>query len=312
MDGTEFQTDVLLSRLEIGGKRLIQGTVRDITGRKAAELMIAKTNAETALNILQQTQESLVQAEKMAALGGLVAGIAHEINTPVGIILMSATHLEAETDKASERYSQGELSGDELEGYFDTARQSVRLMTINSQRAADLIHSFKQVAVDQTSGERRKFELKSYIEEILLSLLPQLKRTAIKTTLECPENLIVDTYPGALSQILTNFIMNSLQHAYQPDQVGMLSIRVTLLSDDNISLVVSDNGQGIPPELQAKIFEPFFTTRRGKGGTGLGLHIVYNNVRQILKGSLQMHSVLAQGTTFTLYFPRVCPHTMPI
>jgi C4-dicarboxylate-specific signal transduction histidine kinase len=187
---------------------------------RTAELTIAKTDAESAFNTLKQTQDNLVQSEKMASLGGLVAGIAHEINTPVGVILMSSTYLETETDKVASRYSQGELSGDELEGYFDTARQSARLMTINSQRAADLIYSFKQVAVDQTGGERREFELKSYIEEVLLSLNPKLKRTAITTTLECPEGLLVDSYPGALSQILTNFIVNSLRHAYQPDQAG--------------------------------------------------------------------------------------------
>ncbi len=289
------------------GRDLLEQTV--IT--RTAELMIAKTDAEVALNTLQQTQGSLVEAEKMAALGGLVAGISHEINTPIGVILMSSTHLELETGKASERYSQGELSGDELEAYFDTASQSTRLMTINSQRAADLIYSFKQVAVDQTSGERREFELKCYIEEVLLSLHPKLKRTAISMTLECPENLIVDSYPGALSQILTNLIINSLRHAYQPDQAGKLNIRVTLLADDNIKLVYSDDGQGIPPELQSKIFDPFFTTQRGKGGSGLGLHIVYNTVRQTLKGKLQMHSAFAQGTMFTIHFPRVCPYTMP-
>ncbi|TAN70944.1 MAG: HAMP domain-containing protein [Methylobacter sp.] len=277
---------------------------------RTAELTIAKNDAETALNTLQQAQGSLVQAEKMAALGGLVAGISHEINTPVGVILMSSTHLKTETDKVSERYNQGELSGDELEGYFETARQAVRLMIINSQRAAELINSFKQVAVDQTSGERREFELKSYIEEILLSLRPKFKRTDIGITLECPENLIVDNYPGALSQILTNFITNSLQHAYQPGQAGKLNIRVTLLPDDNIRLVYSDDGQGIPEELQSKIFDPFFTTQRGSGGSGLGLHIVYNIIHQTLKGRLQMHSALAQGTTFTLHFPRVCPNTI--
>lgn len=274
---------------------------------RTAELMIAKNEAEIAFNSLKQTQDTLVQSEKMAALGGLVAGIAHEINTPVGVILMSSTHLESETDKVSSRYQQGELSGDELESYFDIARQSVRLMTINSQRAAELINSFKQVAVDQTGGERREFDLKGYIEEIILSLLPKLKRTAISMTLDCPESLTVDSYPGALSQILTNFIINSLQHAYQPDQVGRLNIRVTLLPDDNIRLIYSDDGKGILPELQSKIFDPFFTTQRGNGGSGLGLHIVYNVVYQTLKGRLQMHSAFAQGTMFTLHFPRVCP-----
>lgn len=274
---------------------------------RTAELMIAKNDAETAFNSLKQTQDTLVQSEKMAALGGLVAGIAHEINTPVGVILMSSTHLEAETDKVSCRYQQGELSGGELESYFDTARQSVRLMTINSQRAAELINSFKQVAVDQTGGERREFDLKSYIEEVVLSLHPKLKRTAISIIPDCPEGLTVDSYPGALSQILTNFIVNSLQHAYQPDQAGRLNIRVTLLSDDTIRLIYSDDGKGVPPELQSKIFDPFFTTQRGNGGSGLGLHIVYNAVYQTLKGRLQMHSAFAQGTMFTLHFPRVCP-----
>lgn len=276
---------------------------------RTAELMIAKTDAESGLKNLQHAQENLVQSEKMAALGGLVAGIAHEINTPVGVILMSATYLKAETDKISSRYNQGELSGDELEAYFDSARQSAQLMTINSQRAADLIYSFKQVAVDQAGGDRREFELKSYIEEILLSLHPKLRRTAISVTLDCPENLLVDSYPGALSQILTNLIINSLRHAYQPDQAGRLSIRVTLLADDNVRLIYSDDGQGIPSELQSKIFDPFFTTQRGNGGSGLGLHIVYNVVHQTLKGRLQMHSAHAQGTMFTLHFPRVCPQT---
>ncbi len=281
-------------------------TLEQTVAARTAELTVAKTDAEEALSTLQQAQEGLVRAEKMASLGGLVAGIAHEINTPVGVILMSSTHLEKETDKVAERYRQGELSGDELEAYFETARQSVRLMTINSQRAADLIYSFKQVSVDRTSGERREFELKSYIEEILLSLLPKLKRTAIKMTLECPENLFVDSYPGALSQVLTNFIVNSLQHAYQPVQAGMLTIRVTLLADGDIKLVYSDDGRGMAEDVQAKIFDPFFTTQRGKGGSGLGLHIVYNIVHQTLNGRLQVQSAVAEGTVFTLYFPRVC------
>lgn len=285
------------------GRDLLEQTVTIRT----AELTIAKTDAENAYNTLKQTQDNLVQSEKMAALGGLVAGIAHEINTPVGVILMSATYLKAETDKISDRYNQGELSGDELEAYFDGARQSAQLITINSQRAADLIVSFKQVSVDQAGGERREFELKSYIEEILLSLHPKLKRTAISVTLDCPENLLVDSYPGALSQILTNFIVNSLQHAYQPNQPGKLHVSAALLPDDTIRLIYSDDGQGIPPELQAKVFDPFFTTQRGNGGSGLGLHIVYNTVQQTLKGKLQMHSAYAQGTMFTLHFPRVCP-----
>jgi signal transduction histidine kinase len=270
-----------------------------------AALLIAKNQAENALKLLQQTQEELVQAEKMAALGGLVAGIAHEINTPIGISLSSATHLNAETLKVARLYQENELGGDELESYFDTAQQSCTLLTINSQRAADLINSFKQVAVDQSSGKQREFNLKNYIEEILLSLRPQLKKTAVTVELSCPEHLKVKGYPGAVSQVLTNFLLNSLIHAYEPNQKGVVSIQIQLLETDEVELIYSDDGKGIAQEVQSKIFEPFFTTRRGQGGSGLGLHIVYNLVRQTLKGHLQMSSLLGQGTTFRLRFARV-------
>jgi C4-dicarboxylate-specific signal transduction histidine kinase len=271
---------------------------------RTLELSVAKVSAEEALNQLKTTQDSLVQSEKMAALGGLVAGIAHEINTPVGITLTSATHLSAKTEKIAKLYEQGELDGDELETYFKVAQQSTQLMTINSQRAADLIHSFKQVAVDQTSGERREFDLKNYIEEVLLSLRPTLKKATIKILLNCPENLIINSYAGAISQILTNFVMNSLIHGYEPNQSGVLSIAVASLDSDMIELTYSDDGKGIPEELQAQIFDPFFTTRRGNGGSGLGLHVVYNLVYQTLKGSLKLQSS-NNGTAFTVQFPRV-------
>lgn len=273
---------------------------------RTMELFEAKESAEEALNQLKETQDSLIQSEKMAALGGLVAGIAHEINTPVGITLTSATYLCAKTDKVAKLYEQGELREDELEAYFKLAQKSTTLMAINSQRAADLIHSFKQVAVDQTSDERREFELKHYIEDVLLSLQPVIKKTAIKVVLDCPEKLMMNSYAGAISQLLTNFIMNSLLHAYEPHQSGLLSIHVSQLERDMIQLIYSDNGKGIPEELQAKIFDPFFTTQRGNGGSGLGLHIVYNIVYQTLKGSLQFQSN-EKGTTFTVRFPCTLP-----
>lgn len=247
----------------------------------------------------------MVQTEKMAALGGLVAGIAHEINTPVGVILMSATHLDAETQNFSKRYEDCEMSGSDLEKFFDISKQAAQLMTINSQRAADLIHSFKQVAVDQTSDEKRKFILKHYIDEILLSLHPKLKKTRLNVDVKCPDCLEINSYAGAVSQVLTNLIMNSLIHAYSPQQSGTLKINVNLLPNDNVELIYSDDGRGIPDELQSQVFNPFFTTQRGQGGSGLGLHIVYNIIHQTLKGELKMHSVLNEGTTFTLCFLRV-------
>lgn len=272
--------------------------------KRTSQLLTAKNEAEQSLTLLQETQESLVQAEKMAALGSLVAGVAHEINTPIGITLTAASFLDAETQKVVELYQQGELGGDELESYFDTAQQSTQLMTMNCHRAADLIQSFKQVAVDQTSDNQREFNLKNYLEEILLSLRPALKKTQIRVKLDCPPNLSLLSFPGAISQIVTNFIMNSLYHGYDANQCGIINLTILTLPDDKIELRYSDDGKGIPLAIQSKIFDPFFTTRRGKGGSGLGLNLVYNIVHQTLKGTLQVHSIEGKGTTFTLHFPR--------
>ena len=281
-----------------------QAQLENQVQKRTKQLSIAKDEAERSLILLQETQENLVQAEKMAALGSLVAGVAHEINTPIGITLTSASFLNVETEKVMTLYQQGELGGEELEAYFDTAKQSTQLMTINCQRAADLIQSFKQVAVDQTSDNQREFNLKTYIEEVLLSLRPALKKTHINVKLDCPPDLWLLGYPGAVSQILTNFVMNSLLHAYESDQHGTISLAVQLLPNDKIELRYSDDGKGILADIQSKIFDPFFTTQRGNGGSGLGLNLVYNIVHQTLKGTIQVHSIEGKGTTFILNFAR--------
>ena len=272
--------------------------------KRTQELFFAKNQAEEALALLQETQQSLVQAEKMAVLGGLVAGVAHEINTPLGITLTSASFLSDETRKTSTRYKEGDLSGDELEAYFEVATQSTQLSVINCHRAADLIHSFKQVAVDQTSNNQREFNLKIYLEEVLFSLRPALKKTNIKVQLSCPTNLWLINYPGAISQIITNFVMNSLLHAYEPNQCGTIRLNIIESINDRIELHYSDDGKGIPLDIQSKIFDPFFTTKRSNGGSGLGLHLVYNIVHQKLKGTLTLQSIEGEGTTFILNFAR--------
>jgi signal transduction histidine kinase len=273
--------------------------------KRTQQLLIAKNEAEQSLTLLQETQESLVQAEKMAALGSLVAGVAHEINTPIGITLTSASFLSEETCKVILLYQQGELGGDELEAYFDNAKQSTELMTINCHRAADLIQSFKQVAVDQTSDNEREFNLKSYLEEVLLSLRPALKNRRIHIALDCPNDLDIWGCPGAISQIVTNFIMNSLAHAFEQKQQGEIKLSVSNLLENKIEFRYTDNGKGIPTQIQSKIFDPFFTTQRGNGGSGLGLNLVYNIVHQTLKGTLQVHSVEGEGTTFIIHFPKI-------
>ncbi len=267
------------------------------------ELAEAKQRADLALKRQQDMQDELVQAEKMAALGGLVAGMAHEINTPIGISLGAVTHLESETRKADALYRAGELTEDGLNDFFATASQAARLMAVNSQRASDLIASFKQVAVDQTGGEQRTFNLAEYIDEVLLSLRPLLKKSHVDVHVVCPADVVVTGFPGALSQVLANLVMNALVHAFEPGQTGRIDVLAQRVDAQWIELVVRDNGKGIPVELHAKVFDPFFTTRRGMGGSGLGLHIVFNIVYQTLKGTLKLDSLVGQGTAFTLRFP---------
>ena len=294
---------------QIGGALVIAAMIAATFAlrRFLNHLVAAKQQTERALAQQQEIQNELVQVEKLAALGGLVAGVAHEVNTPIGVTLSAATHLEAETHKTDRAYQAGDLSEEGLSDYFATARQATQLMTLNSQRAADLIQSFKQVAVDQTGGERRTFAVASYIDEVLLSLRPHLKKSLVEIRVDCPPALTLDSLPGAFSQVLTNLVMNSLFHAFEPEQFGHIDITVAAVATVDgaqLRLTFRDDGKGIPPALHARVFEPFFTTRRSSGGSGLGLHIVHNIVTQALRGTLALDSRPGQGTTFTLHLPR--------
>ena len=241
----------------------------------------------------------------MASLGALVAGVAHEINTPLSISLTSASLLADESRRLAAALETGVLRRSELSHFLELALESSDLLLTNSQRAADLIKSFKQVAVDQSSDDRRIFNLAEYIDEVLMSLRPSLKRSAVVVAVECPGELMIEGYPGPLAQVLTNFVMNSLTHAYGPEQPGRLSVAVTISGADQVCLVYGDDGKGIAEEVLPKIFDPFFTTNRGGGGSGLGLNIVYNLVTQRLSGQIEVTSHPGHGTSFTVYFPRV-------
>ena len=312
-DGSQALVEISLSHSGEAGARLATVTLRDVTEREQTRqaLIAAKQQAELALAQQQQMQNALVQVEKLAALGGLVAGVAHEVNTPIGVLLSAATHLKAETQKTHRAYQAGELSEEGLSDYFATAAQATQLMALNSQRAADLIQSFKQVAVDQTGGERRVFGVASYIEEVLLSLRPHLKKSPIQIHVDCPPELTMDSLPGAFSQVLTNLLMNALTHAFAPEQAGNVVIAVAE-EGQHICLTFSDDGKGIAPELHARVFEPFFTTRRANGGSGLGLHIVHSIVTQSLKGTLAFDSQVGEGTIFTLHLPRSLSDVPPL
>jgi len=174
-------------------------------------------------------------------------------------------------------------------------------------RAAELVQSFKRIAVDRTSAERRRFALRPYLEEVLVSLQPAIKRARIRMALDCAEDLTIDSYPGAVSQVVVNFAMNSLVHAYAADGEGTVRLGVRGLDADRVELTYADDGCGIPGEILPHIFDPFFTTRRGQGGSGLGLHIVYNLVTGTLGGEISVDSAVGQGTRFTLILPMVAP-----
>jgi two-component system NtrC family sensor kinase len=255
---------------------------------------------------LRQAQDSLVQAERLASLGGLVAGVAHEINTPVGITLTSASVLREATDKILQSMSAGAVKKSDILSYLDIANESSRLIMSNSNRAAHLIQSFKQIAADQTSEARRVFGLHGYIAEIILSLHPRLRQTKLKITVDCLDGVEVDSYPGAFAQILTNLIMNALAHAFAADGKGGIHVAAQQ-NGEWVELSFADDGKGIGEAYIDKIFDPFFTTQRGQGGTGLGLNIVFNLVVKLLVGTISVASTLGQGTKFTIRFPRVTP-----
>lgn len=264
----------------------------------------AKKQAEQAYRDLEETQESLIQAENLASLGRLVAGVAHEVNTPIGITLTAATHLAEKTESLGHAFAAGQLRKSDLKGFVELATETTQIMLSNLKRAADLIHSFKDVAVDQASEEWRRFDLGEYIHEVLLSLRPKLKQAPHKITVECPPDLEVGGYPGALAQVLTNLLMNSLIHAYDEGQAGELRITVSQPNPDEIVLRYADDGKGIAKEHLAKVFDPFFTTRRGSGGSGLGLNVVFNLVSQTMGGRISVESEPGRGTLFVVQFPR--------
>jgi signal transduction histidine kinase len=275
---------------------------RDELALQVAEKTRANRDLQQALEQLTQAQTQLVQSERLASLGSLVAGVAHEINTPVGVGVTAASTLHDHAAELKRLYQADALKRSDLDRFVGIASEGTRIILKNLQRAADLIQSFKQVAVDQSSGERRRFVLADYIDEVLLSLGPRLRKSSHQVTVECPPVLQIDSFPGALAQILTNLVSNSLVHAFGPGQVGQIRIAVRAAAD-GIVLTYTDDGRGIPPESLPRIYDPFFTTKRSEGGSGLGLHIVYNLVTQLLGGTIEAASEIGRGTTFTLRLP---------
>ncbi|GAK57814.1 multi-sensor signal transduction histidine kinase [Candidatus Vecturithrix granuli] len=269
---------------------------------------LQKTNKalQESLLTIERTQQQLVQSEKMAALGGLVAGIAHEINTPVGIGVTAASYLRQQTEDMKQMYEGQAMKRSDFEKYLELANDSTTMILLNLRRAADLIQSFKQVAVDQTSWDMRTFRLREYIDNVLRSLHPKLKRTRHIVQVNCSHEIELSSYPGDFSQIFTNLIINSLVHGFEEIEQGKIVIEVSI-KEDLLVIEYRDNGKGIAQEHLPKIFDPFYTTKRGQGGSGLGLNIVYSLVTQRLNGRITCRSTPNIGTTFIIEVPLISP-----
>ncbi len=274
----------------------------EIRMEKEKALMKGRLELQNSLEELKQMQEQLIESEKMASLGELVAGVAHEINTPVGLSLTGISHFQYMLDQLEERYTDKALEENQFEKFISDAKEISKSIRHSLDRAAGLVKSFKQVAVDQSHEVIRRFNLHEYIDEVMLSLGNKIKHSAIKVEVVCDKNIEINSYPGSLSQIVTNFINNSFIHAYDKGQKGTIKLLFEK-QDDHLHFIYSDDGKGQTKDIQDKMFNPFFTTNREKGGSGLGLNIVYNLVTQKMKGSINIESKPDFGTTFTIIIP---------
>lgn len=285
--------------------RELNEKLEELVRIRTRDLEASNQSLKEAIETLHRTQRQLVESEKLAALGALVAGVSHEINTPLGICVTVASHLTEQVRSLEIAYREG-LRRSQMEQFLGDARQGLDILNGNLRRAADLIRSFKQIAVDQGSEERRVVDARTYLGEILLSVSPQLKRQNIRTELVCADGIELDTYPGVLAQIVTNLAINAAVHAFEGHPAPQIRIEGRQEGEDFV-LVFADNGCGMPAEVRRHVFEPFFTTRRGGGGSGLGLHIVFNQVTQRLGGTIECDSHPGEGTRFVLRLPRRSP-----
>jgi len=277
---------------------------REISQRRTMENTLRQSNQrlESSLNHLRETQQQLIESEKMASLGGLVAGITHDVNTPIGISVTAASYLREKLDSLDSALTNKELTQQQLQKFIEEGRESLSLLNNNLHRASDLISSFKQVAVDQASDAIRDINVKRYIEELIQSLQPHLKKTKHKIELNCADDLFIRCPAGALSQIFTNLILNSLRHAFDGIEQGTMIIDIEL-RDSELHVVYKDDGNGLSEDALTKLFNPFFTTKLNDGGSGLGTHIVRNLVTQTLQGDIDATSQPGEGLTYTFSFP---------
>lgn len=279
--------------------------------RAEDDLRASKERAESTLADLRNTQRSLVEAEKLAALGGLVAGVAHEVNNPVGISLTVASSFERRCEAFAGEVASGQLRRTRLDEFVAGSREAAKQLKHNLERAGELIQSFKQVAVDRSHEQRRRFDLKEATDQIVASLRPELKRLQVELITRIPEGIVFDSYPGAYGQVLTNLMLNATRHGFAEGRNGTVVIEAAERPGGRVAILFADDGAGMSQDVRQRAFEPFFTTRRNEGGTGLGLHIVYNIVHGRLGGAIDVDSEPETGTRFHITLPRNAPKQDP-
>jgi len=255
-----------------------------------------------ALEQVHQYQSQVIQSEKMSSLGQMVAGVAHEVNTPIGLGVTASTMMSDRIDDMKLELEAQTLSAKKLTKFLDESKENTQIIYRNLSRAADLISSFKQVAVDQTADTVRNVKFKPFLDEIIMSLHPTLKKSKHEVVIHCDPDLEADTKPGPINQIIINLIMNSIIHGFEDIEAGIIEISIAL-KRNQCQIKLSDNGKGIEEKIKQKIFDPFVTTKRGEGGSGLGMHLVYNLVTQALNGNIEVESELGHGAHFTIQFP---------
>jgi PAS domain S-box-containing protein len=269
------------------------------------ELRNARDAAEAALQNLRETQASLIEAEKFAALGRLVGGVAHEINSPVGNCLTVASTLERKSALFGAEVARGDVKRSSLNDFLETSRDGSAQLVANLKRVAELIQSFKQIAGDRISSDQHTFDLGDLTGQVLTSLRPSLRQRNLTFDVDCQPNLLINSYPGPCGQLLTILILNSVVHAFPDGKEGTVAIKVRASGEDSVEILFSDDGCGMSAEVRRQAFDPFFTTRHHLGSTGLGLHILHNIVTNRLGGRLDLDSSPGAGTKFRIILPRI-------
>lgn len=326
-DGVEIQCELSGQVFELNGKRMLLWGAHDVTEHRRVQREIEelnlklearvqertskleRANAELgeALETLKLAQNELVRAEKLAALGSLVAGVAHELNTPIGNSVTVASTLHDKTQEFGQAVKSGKLRRSVLDGYLADAITASDLLLRSLSQANELVGSFKQVAVDQASAQRRRFDLRLVVEEVAATLSPMLKKTPFKLELDLVDNIVMDSFPGSIGQVITNLVTNSIAHAFEQRERGVMQLKTWRRGLHMVEMAFTDDGKGISEADMKRVFDPFFTTRLGRGGSGLGLYIAYSLVTRVLGGRIQATSQLGVGTRFQITLPMKAP-----